>query len=68
MPFAILRKGQWQHSDRALDAGMIDICLNIISSRLNEYLQGLFSVSDKLVVLSPLAEALLRKSREGFIS
>ncbi|MFV0299867.1 MAG: DUF4255 domain-containing protein [Paracoccus sp. (in: a-proteobacteria)] len=36
---------------------MIDICLRSIHGRLNEYLQGLFSVSDDLVVLSPLADA-----------
>lgn len=36
---------------------MIDICLRLIGERLNEYLQGLFRVSDDMVVLSPLVDA-----------
>lgn len=36
---------------------MIDICLRLIGDRLNDYLQGLFSASDDMVVLSPLVDA-----------
>lgn len=36
---------------------MIDICLRLISERLNDHLQGVFHVSDDMVVLSPLADA-----------
>lgn len=36
---------------------MIDICLRLISERLNEYVQGLFRTPEDIVVLSPLVDA-----------